>query len=317
MSDSLVTCTAKQAPAPVELTTDVVKKFICPTATDQEIYFFLQLCKAQQLNPFLREVYLIKYGNSPATIVTGKETFTKRASRIESYAGFKAGLIILGEGAEPVYREGSFYIRGKEHIAGGWAEVYRVGLSVPVRAEVSFEEYVQRKTDGSPNRFWAEKPATMIRKVAIVQALREAFPDEFGGLYSPEEMAVHVDKLPEYDMSTPVPQREATEEPRRVSAAKQAKPSPEAGPTPEGENVKDILHDELSSSCQMLDGEIDMDRYREALGRGIPLRGQRQAGQPPDLRDDRRIRGKRERAVGRNGTEKAPGKNGGQGRKGG
>jgi len=158
--------------------------------------------------------------------------------------------------------------------------VYRAGLSVPVRAEVSFEEYVQRKTDGSPNRFWAEKPATMIRKVAIVQALREAFPDEFGGLYSPEEMAVHVDKLPEYDMSTPVPHREARQEPRRAREAKQAQPSPEADHAPEGENVKDILHDELSSSCQMTDGEIDMDRYRRLLAEVSRFEGKDRQGNP-------------------------------------
>ena len=39
---------------------------------------------------------------------------------------------------------------------------------------------------------WKEKPKTMIRKVAIVQTFREAFPDELGGLYSEEEM-------PEFD----------------------------------------------------------------------------------------------------------------------
>jgi phage recombination protein Bet len=278
MSENAVPYTTKQTPAPVELTSNVVRKFICPTATEQEIYFFLQLCKAQQLNPFLREVYLIKYGSSPATIVTGKETFTKRASRIESYAGFKAGLIVLGDCAEPVYREGSFYIKDKEHLAGGWAEVYRAGLSVPVRAEVSFEEYVQRKTDGSPNRFWAEKPATMIRKVAIVQALREAFPEEFGGLYSPEEMAVHVDKLPEYDMSTPVSQKEATQEPQRVRGAKKAEPSPEAGPTAEGESAKNTLHNELAEYCQMTDGEIDMDMYRRLLAEVSRFEGRDKKG---------------------------------------
>ena len=32
-----------------------------------------------------------------------------------------------------------------------------------------------------------KKPATMIRKVAVVQALREAFPDRFQGLYAQEE----------------------------------------------------------------------------------------------------------------------------------
>ena len=280
MSENGVPCITKQAPAPVELTPDVIRKFICPTATEQEIYFFLQLCKAQQLNPFLREVYLIKYGNSPATIVTGKETFTKRASRIESYAGFKAGLILLGERAEPVYREGSFYIRGKEQLAGGWAEVYRAGLSVPVRAEVSFEEYVQHKTDGSPNRFWAEKPATMIRKVAIVQALREAFPEEFGGMYSPEEMAVHVDKLPEYDMGKSAPHKEATGEPRRRSAANKGEPPVEAGPPTEWENAKDILHDELSAYCQTADGEIDTDRYRSILAEVSRFEGKDRQGNP-------------------------------------
>ena len=31
-------------------------------------------------------------------------------------------------------------------------------------------------------------PATMIRKVALVQVLREAFPGTFGGLYDRSEM---------------------------------------------------------------------------------------------------------------------------------
>ena len=35
---------------------------------------------------------------------------------------------------------------------------------------------------------WAKMPATMIRKVAIVSALREAFPDKFQGMYDQSEM---------------------------------------------------------------------------------------------------------------------------------
>lgn len=183
-------------PAPV-LTDDIVKKYICPTATDQERYFFLQLCQAQGLNPFLKEVYLIKYGAQPAAIVTGKETFLKRAARIPGYRGFKAGIILLVNG-ELIYRTGAMYIKGAETLVGGWADVYHDGFAEPIHEEVAFEEYVQHKSDGSPNRMWTEKPATMIRKVALVQALREAFPDEFGGLYSPEEMPVDAGKLPEY-----------------------------------------------------------------------------------------------------------------------
>ena len=47
---------------------------------------------------------------------------------------------------------------------------------------------------------WQKMPATMIRKVALVQALREAIPEEFGGLYSPEEMPIDDSTLD----STPV-----------------------------------------------------------------------------------------------------------------
>ena len=35
-------------------------------------------------------------------------------------------------------------------------------------------------------------PATMIRKVALVQALREAFPSELSGMYDQSEMGVDV-----------------------------------------------------------------------------------------------------------------------------
>ena len=57
----------------ISLSFEDVKKYICQDATDKEIFNFLQICKYQKLNPFLREVYLVKYGQSPATIVTGKK----------------------------------------------------------------------------------------------------------------------------------------------------------------------------------------------------------------------------------------------------
>lgn len=184
----------------VVLNEGIIKKYICPNATETEVYMFLQLCKAQNLNPFLREAYLIKYGTTPATIVTGKDTFIKRARGIQQYRGFKAGIIVISNKAV-VYREGGMLIKGEELI-GGWAEVYRSDLEVPVRAEVTFDEYVGKKSDGTINRQWAEKPATMIRKVALVQAHREAFPDQFEGMYSPEEMGVEVETI-EYTQDKP------------------------------------------------------------------------------------------------------------------
>ena len=48
--------------------------------------------------------------------------------------------------------------------------------------EVSLDEYNQ----GMAN--WKSKPATMLNKVSISQCLREAFPDDYEGLYSEDEM---------------------------------------------------------------------------------------------------------------------------------
>ena len=193
-----------------ELNLDVIKKYVCPKATDQEAFTFLQLCKAQGLNPFLREAYLIKYGDEAATIVTGKDTFTKRADRISQYDGFKAGIIVLSND-KVLYREGSFLVTG-ETLLGGWAEVYRKDRSTPYRNEVTLTEYERRKKDGSLMSSWRTMPATMIRKVPLVQSLREAFPDEFGGMYSPEEMPIDSAALPEYKIGErpeiPVPQED-------------------------------------------------------------------------------------------------------------
>lgn len=154
--------------------------------TDQEVMMFLTLCKFQKLNPFLREAYLIKYGNQPATIVTGKEAFLKRAMRNPNYAGHEAGVVVtIDETGEYIERVGAIVLDG-ETLVGGWAKVHIKGWAVPFVVTVSFDEYCLKK-DGKPASNWATRPATMIRKVALVQALREAFPDDLGGLYTAEE----------------------------------------------------------------------------------------------------------------------------------
>jgi len=179
------------------LSIEIIKKYVCPKATDQEAYMFMQLCQAQGLNPFLREAYLIKYGDEAATIITGKETFTKRADALPQYDGFKAGIIVVDNSKQCQYREGSFLAPG-ETLLGGWAEVFRKDRSHSFRNEVSITEYERRKKDGSLMSNWKNMPATMIRKVPLVQSLREAFPDEFGGMYSPEEMPIDTSALPTY-----------------------------------------------------------------------------------------------------------------------
>jgi len=194
----------------VALSPEIVKRYLVNgngAVTDQEVMMFLNLCRYQGLNPFLREVYLIKYGNSPATIVVGKETFTKRAARHPEFDGFRAGVLVVSDaGVEE--REGSLVLK-TERLVGGWAEVYRKDRSHPFRVTVSLDEYMPLK-DGRPQAMWAKMPGSQIRKVALVGALREAFPEEFGSLYSVEEMAADESSLPTAPVQVSGPVHPAT-----------------------------------------------------------------------------------------------------------
>lgn len=168
----------------ITLTQNDVKNFLvtgdADKVTDKEFKLFLELCKAQKLNPFLREAYLIKFGND-ANIITSKDVFLKRARANESFRGFKAGIIVQSEkGIEK--REGTFYLKGQENLVGGWASIYIKDWDVPFDHTVALSEF------NKGTATWKNMPAIMIRKVALVQALREAFPDDLSQLYAAEEM---------------------------------------------------------------------------------------------------------------------------------
>ena len=176
----------------VQLSIPMIKKYLVSgngQITDQEAMMFLSLCRFQKLNPFVRDAYCIKYGNSdPATLVIGKDVYTKRAEQNPKYNGMEHGVIVITSDGEVKERQGSFYVKGDEELVGGWAKVYIKGREVPQYDTVTFSEYAGYKKDGSLNSNWSKRPGTMIEKVAIMHALRNAFPNDFQGLYIQEEM---------------------------------------------------------------------------------------------------------------------------------
>ena len=196
MSNAIMTYETDQGE--VKLSPSIVKRYLvsgqADRVTDQEVVMFMQMCKYQGLNPFLREAYLIKFGNAPATMVTGKDTFTKRAAKSPLCAGYEAGVVVQGKDGQLHERKGALVLPN-ETLVGGWAKVYRKDWKVPMAITVGLDEYARRKSNGELMSNWKQMPGTMIRKVALVQALREAIPEEFGGLYSPEEMPVDDSEL--------------------------------------------------------------------------------------------------------------------------
>jgi len=172
----------------VELTINIVKKYINEKVTDEEAYRFIQLCKARHLNPFLGQIHLIKKEfTGMAKTVVGKDAFMEQAVRHPQYDGFEAGIIIKVKGKTGTEdRPGAFY-EDDEKLMGGWAKVYRKDQKYCTESRVSMKEY------NSGQASWNKMPATMIRKVAIVQALREAFVTELSGMYDSSEVGVEIE----------------------------------------------------------------------------------------------------------------------------
>lgn len=172
----------------VVLDLDFVKKYLVrgrsELVTDQEIVMFMNTCKMQNLNPLVNgEVYLIKYSkDEPAQMVVGKSAYVRRAYEHPDYICKEDGIVVQ-RGDDIVQKEGCCLYPG-EVLIGGWCRVHfmRNGSERDVFKEVSFTEY----NKGQAN--WKSKPASMINKVAISQCVREAFPKDYEGLYSEEEM---------------------------------------------------------------------------------------------------------------------------------
>lgn len=156
--------------------------------TDQEVVMFINLCKYQHLNPFLNEAYIVKFGSRPAQLITSKEAFMKRAEANEHFRGSKAGVIVVRNN-QIIYSQGAFALPS-DTIVGGWAEVKRDDREEPIHIEISFDEFNKKQAT------WKDMPANMIRKTALVNALREAFPDSLGSLYTEDDKSETASVVP-------------------------------------------------------------------------------------------------------------------------
>lgn len=220
--DTRMLVSYKIGDAEVKLTPKIVQEYILNgsgTITNQEFKMFSELCKIRKLNPFLKEAYLIKYSDkTPATIVVGKDAILKRAILNPTFDGREQGVIILTENGEVIERSGSFKLP-TDILVGGWAKVYRKDWSHPIYITVSFDEVAQRKSDGNLNQNWSSKGATMVEKVALVRALREAFVEDLSGMIDEDEAFLNtearqsqVKQIKQHDVfDSPVDEAEETE----------------------------------------------------------------------------------------------------------
>jgi phage recombination protein Bet len=135
--------------------------------TEPEKLQFVEIAQAFKLNPFKREIHVAVYGEGEyrrLSIITGYEVYLKRAERTGKLDGWKA------------------WVEGEGDTMKAFVEIHRKDWSEPFVHEVYWREAAQKKKDGSLTSFWTKQPKFQLKKVAISQGFRLAFPDELGGL---------------------------------------------------------------------------------------------------------------------------------------
>lgn len=166
---------------------DLIKRTIAKGATDDELRLFIQVCKGANLNPFLKQVFLVKRwdsreGKEVGAIQVSIDGFRSIAESSGQYAG----------NDDPVF-QGELQIeksKGEKIAAPKQATVtvHKVidGQRYPFTATARWAEYYPGQKQGFQ---WHIRPYLMLGKCAEALALRKAFPKLLSGMYEEGELA--------------------------------------------------------------------------------------------------------------------------------
>lgn len=169
------------------------------------VSFFARACAESRLSPFKRQIHIIKRWSKNGdryTIQTGIDGYRAIANRTGQYAGNDDYRF---DDSKSEYEMIQAHRRGPTTAT---STVYRVvgGIRCPFSATARWEEYCPEEKQAF---MWNKMPFLMLGKCAEALALRKAFPEELGGIYTDEEMA-QADKTNTLPKNTSTPQGDVT-----------------------------------------------------------------------------------------------------------
>lgn len=197
---------------------ELISEQIMPGASEDDLMLFAQVASSRGLDPFRKHIYAVsrrtKVGNdwvekwSYQVSIDGLRLIAERSGLYEGQT------LPLWCGPDGQWRE---VWLDNEPPAAAKVGVYKKGTREPIYAIALYRTFVQKTSKGEITKFWRDMPEHMLAKVAESQALRKAFPEEAGGLYTGDEMA---------QASNPAPPPEAIDRETGEIIDVQARPAP-------------------------------------------------------------------------------------------
>lgn len=180
---------------------DVLRRTIAHDLTDDEFDLFAAVSRRTGLDPFKRQIWAVKRRTNQRKkddngrwvdnwvdvmqIQTGIDGYRTIAERSGQYGGPAST-----EWCGPDGQWTDVWLSSTPPAAAR-VGVLRRGFANPIYGVAIFAEFVATKGQGDnkePTGQWKTMPAHMIAKCAEALAIRKAFPDDTGGVYTVEEM---------------------------------------------------------------------------------------------------------------------------------
>lgn len=152
---------------------DIIKNSVAKGTTDNELKYFLAVCRAVQLNPLLKEIWCYKDTKNNLLVFAGRDGFLSYAQRNPQFAGIRSCDVCENDLLEldvmnPANNRHIIAQSNRGKILGAYALVFRKE-GEPTLSYVEFAAYNRGVNT------WKTHPAAMIKKVAETQALKLAF----------------------------------------------------------------------------------------------------------------------------------------------
>ena len=158
--------------------------------TEAELRAFMHECQRRKLDPFSRQIYLIgRYDKRKGRKVYKSQTSIDGFRLIARRAADKSGIDYSYEDTIWYDANGGRYDIWLSNQPPAGAKVVVIRNGCRFDAVARFGAYVQLDSHGNTSGQWRNMADVMIAKCAEALALRKAFPEDLGGIYTEEEMA--------------------------------------------------------------------------------------------------------------------------------
>lgn len=160
----------------------LIRRTITRPLSDDEHALFLETCERSGLDPFARHIYPIRDGGK-LSIEATIDGLRLVAERTGKYAG-QIGPEWCGPDGE--WRD---IWTSAEPPTAARVGILRSDFAQPIWGKALYAEFAPRDHRGNIVPFWLKMSNGMIAKCAEALGFRRAFPREFSGIYTREEMA--------------------------------------------------------------------------------------------------------------------------------